>query len=1565
MPLRNGAFVVFSLTLILTGAGGCTRQRPVDEAKVPESSDVTLQGTVQRADREKAEVEAVESPARGDKNTNERGVYTRPDSPRSATTGYRATWAVIIGIDQYPGEDSELEPLQFAVNDAREVWNVLRDEFGYAESRIRFLTDKAATKAAIREVFEKWLVSQGLKDDDAVLVFFAGHGLIDRKSKEGYLAAVDSRKDALAESCVEVAWVRDRLKDMPCRHKLVILDSCYSGSLFAQKPMTSSPSGQISPSVGPQKQPDRPSEGQTSPARGDRRPVASGGTDKLSYYFQERFFWGMSAGRDTPVADGLGKEQHSVFTAALLRELRDRADTGRPDHAFTFRELASRVEARVREAPGSQQVPNSGPLAPGDGDFVFLPTARRQTPQDTARMKAYLNLIAMATQEWKDRDLGRASELLDQCLPELRHWEWHYLKRQCRDKLIAFPDACTPVAFSPDGQLLACGSVGDATLVTVWNTATGNRLLTFKGHRTRLNSLAFSPDGKRLASACGEFQPQSGPTIPGAIKVWDLITGQEILTISGQGKSTEGVVYSPEGKRLAAAVMNSTAAPEIKIWDATAGQEVLTIKGPHGYASKVGPYHKIHQIAFSPNGKLIAASGPAVDWCPTIWDAVSGKQFLVLEERFVPYHKAIQPVMFSQDGKRLFSTDEQGKIKAWTVAFDKVFTGPDGNLYAIPDEGRTARLVRLGQEAFTSPAKTGTWDDLSLSPDGKRVAKTTGNGVLVLDLATGEQVASYKTGSHAWKVIFSPDGSRVAVCGSSSGKDTLSLWSTVAGGEILGLNHGAFSPDGQRLVIGEQTTSAEIQDLRTGQSVKCQSMSGTVRSAAFSPDGKRVVVAGRDACVFDAATGQKVFDCLAENSEIESVCFAPDGKQILGVNWHYGDGKGGAVQVVVWDALSGQEQAVYRGRTPKLNMLFPSHGWAFSPDRALLALVCTDGVTIYRWTTAERVVVFRTFREDEPAGRSYCSVGFSPAGSRIAAGAKDGTITVWNIHTSKAVLSLRGHLDKVTSVAYSPDGKRLVSCSSDTMKMWDTSTGEVTFTSPGCSFATFSSDGFRIAARGVYDATPLEQKPTDSYNGPALEGIGPNASDNRDTQGGVEMVFGPARQFEGLMGGVHSLAVTVDGKMIIAGERGGMIRMWDLAGNGQPRQDIVKGTTDSLALAPSGKMFASGFRDGSVRLWNLSGTPLQELDAPDGRLNYGGALAFARDGKTLACCGPAGKVCLWDLTVQPKVVAPTNGVPLSFDFTVFGEGLKAEKSSAVVEGVGRLRIHTSDDRGFIAEKGTVRSGQNGRDHVIVTFVGGPRFVSSVTVNHLNGDAGGKLHIGLGTENHYIQSAKGGTFEINKLSDTISLIVPYQMGGYSLGKVTLRVEKAEAAQKPGGPQTASQRTLVTGFSRLVEALVFSLDGTMLVLGAPGEGKPDQPVDIQLWDTKTGKLQRGFQAHAGGIRAMALSPDGKTLATGSSDLMIKLWDMTRTDPPCKATLMGHAGPVLSVAFSPDGRRLLSGSEDHSIRLWDVQTGKNLACGQGHQKAVRCVAFLPDGVSVLSGSLDSTIRLWKLPQ
>ncbi|MEG4817816.1 WD40 domain-containing protein [Microcoleus sp. K5-D4] len=153
---------------------------------------------------------------------------------------------------------------------------------------------------------------------------------------------------------------------------------------------------------------------------------------------------------------------------------------------------------------------------------------------------------------------------------------------------------------------------------------------------------------------------------------------------------------------------------------------------------------------------------------------------------------------------------------------------------------------------------------------------------------------------------------------------------------------------------------------------------------------------------------------------------------------------------------------------------------------------------------------------------------------------------------------------------------------------------------------------------------------------------------------------------------------------------------------------------------------------------------------------------------------------------------------------------------------------------------------------------------------------------------------------------------------------------------------------------VRSVIFSPDGKLLATG-------DSDSVVRLWEASSGREILTCKGHTNVVQSVAFSPDGEILASGSYDKIIKLWDVNTGE--CLKVLQGHTEAVMSVTFNPDGNILASGSFDRTIRLWDIRTGECLQILQAHTKVVFSVAFHPAGEMLASGSGDRTVRLWNI--
>jgi WD40 repeat protein len=284
--------------------------------------------------------------------------------------------------------------------------------------------------------------------------------------------------------------------------------------------------------------------------------------------------------------------------------------------------------------------------------------------------------------------------------------------------LTGHTDWVNSVAFSPDGKLLASGS--DDYTIKLWDVATGQEVRTLKGHTYFVLSVAFSPDGRLLASGSGDR----------TIKLWDVASGSLVRTLTGHTNWVRSVAFSPDGKLLASGSDDNT----IKLWEVATGRELRTLKG-HSWGVK--------SVAFSPDGKLLASGSG--DGTIKLWDVATGQ-----EVRTLKGHTGwVTSVAFSPDGKLLASGSGDHTIKLWEVA--------------------------TGREVRTLTGHTGDVTSVAFSPDGRLLASGSADETIKLwEVASGREVRTLTGHTHGvYSVAFSPDGRLLA---SGSRDATIKLW---------------------------------------------------------------------------------------------------------------------------------------------------------------------------------------------------------------------------------------------------------------------------------------------------------------------------------------------------------------------------------------------------------------------------------------------------------------------------------------------------------------------------------------------------------------------------------------------------------------------------------------------------------------------------------------------------------------------------------------------------------------------------------------------------------------------
>jgi WD40 repeat protein len=599
-----------------------------------------------------------------------------------------------------------------------------------------------------------------------------------------------------------------------------------------------------------------------------------------------------------------------------------------------------------------------------------------------------------------------------------------------------------------------------------------------------------------------------------------------------------------------------------------------------------------------------------------------------------------------------------------------------------------------------------------------------------------------------------------------------------------------------------------------------------VGSVAVSPDGSLVAAEGH---VWDRVTGQEISRFKKIRGGMVAVAFSADGRTLLSAQ------PNGATQH--WDIATGQLIRENVGSDPRSGGDFFAKA-EFSPDGKILALADSGGhnALLVEVATGKRLLQIKK-------DKAIFSVAVSHDGKILATGGLEDTIRLWEIATGKQISELKGHGYGVEYVQFSPDDRILAAVTGKDLQLWDLATSKeirrIVDSCVGPTHSRFSPDGKTIAVAKndiIYLWDVSTGKMVRRFIGHGswlIPGLRFSADGKILASGGTdhtvqiwEVATGKRLgHFQGHQGAVISLAFSPDGRNLASGgDEDHTLIVWDLA-SCRPRHSFTTnqyGWILCIAYSPDGKIIAMGDgingkddREHQIRLW----------DATDGRVQrefFGHlagvqSLAFSPDGKTLVSSGGDDRVRFWDPST--------------------GKRLRQVRGPA-----GRTLRFAAD---------------------------GKTLFDAGTLTLWSADMGVKLRDFRAGENEHRRIIKAVFAEGAKLILTLEIVRE------SPARRPITVTQLAVWDSESGRRLRSVALSIPELEMRNEVNAFSPDGKLLAIG----DFSSQPPAIGLWDTESGKLLTKLRGHTGRVASLTFSPDGKTLASGSWDTTVLLWDITR--------------------------------------------------------------------------------------
>ncbi len=521
-------------------------------------------------------------------------------------------------------------------------------------------------------------------------------------------------------------------------------------------------------------------------------------------------------------------------------------------------------------------------------------------------------------------------------------------------------------------------------------------LILQNGHSLRSDGLAFSPDGRYLASASSDS----------TVRIWDAVTGNELRALIGHTGGVRHLAFSFDGQLLASGGMDG----KVKLWEASSGRELANFEGHKG---------RVNAVAFSRDGRLLASGG--IDNSVKLWDVASKR-----EARTLNGHTGwVNAVVFSADNQTIVSGSADRSIKTWDAATGQLRQTASGHRDAVTSLAVSPVVGLLASGGADSAVRF--WRLPQLSSENSLNFNFDAGRVNALSFSAGGNQLLAASSERTIKQLDLPSRNNSVFF---SEPDRLEKYEAVA-----------FSPQSQLMALCDGTRDIEVRSFVVlSQPIKLTSKANPVRALAFSADGRWFVTGNQDtsATLWDVYAGRVLANITGNAGSISAVAFSPDSLTLATGS------RGGIVRLT--EVVGAREIKSWQAHDDGINAA------VFSVDGKQL-ITCSSDQSIKVWNVENQNLIANLTDHSKEVN----SLSISPDGKWLASGDAGGTIKIRDASNWREVKTLAAHAGVVFTMAFSNDGKILASGSADkSVKLWQSNDWQLSKTISESNAAIYS-----------------------------------------------------------------------------------------------------------------------------------------------------------------------------------------------------------------------------------------------------------------------------------------------------------------------------------------------------------------------------------------------------------------------------------------------------------------------------------------------------------------------------